>query len=80
MKVYTNNEVRTIFEMSEMWYWMTDTFGPPEAHNDNLKRWTYGKDNPGWTGSTFIDGTHDIEWFDFRDDSDATLFILRWGT
>lgn len=78
MKVKTNNEIRTIHEMSDMWRWMTDTFGPPEAHNGNLKRWTYGKDNPGYLGSMTIDGTFDIEWFDFRDEKDATLFMLRW--
>jgi hypothetical protein len=80
MKVKTNNEIRTIHEMSEMWRWMTDTYGAPEAHNSNLKRWTYGKDNPGYTGSMFIDGTFDIEWFDFRDQKDADWFIMRWGT
>lgn len=79
MRVKTNNQVRTIFEMSEMWVWMTTTFGPPEAHNGNLKRWTYGKDHPGFMGSELIDGTFDIEWFDFRDDRDATMFIMRWG-
>jgi hypothetical protein len=79
MKVYTNNQERTIFEMSEMWIWMTNTFGPPEAHNDNAKRWTYGKDSVGYLGGTLIDGTFDIEWFDFRDEKDATLFTLRWS-
>ena len=80
MKVKTNNINRTIFEMSEMWTWMTNTFGPPEAHNSNgLKRWTYGKDNPGYLGGSTIDGTFDIEWFDFRDEKDAMMYILRWG-
>lgn len=79
MKVYTRNTERTIFDMSEMWAWMTNNFGPPEAHNDNMKRWTYGKDHPGFMGSETIDGTFDIEWFDFRDEKDAMLFQLRWG-
>lgn len=78
MKVSTRNTERTIFEMSEMWVWMTRTFGPPEAHNDNKKRWTYGKDTPGFMGSDLIDGTFDIQWFDFRDERDATVFMLRW--
>ena len=79
MKVATRNTERTIFEMSEMWVWMTNTFGPPEAHNSNQKRWTYGKDHPGFMCSELIDGTFDIEWFDFRDEKDATLFQLRWA-
>jgi hypothetical protein len=80
MKVKTNNEIRTVDEMSKMWYWMTDTFGAPEAHNGNKKRWTYGKDTKGFLGSdTIINGTWEIEWFDFRDDKDATMFILRWS-
>lgn len=79
MKVQTRNQERTIFEMSEMWTWMTRTFGPPEAHNSNQKRWTYGKDHPGFMGSELIDGTFDIEWFDFRDERDATVFLLRWS-
>lgn len=78
MKVKTRNQERTIQEMTEMWYWMTNNFGPPEAHNDNLKRWTYGKDHPGFLGSETIDGTWDIEWFDFRDSKDAEWFILKW--
>lgn len=79
MKVYTKNTERTIFEMTDMWKWMTNTYGPPEAHNDNLKRWTYGKDSKGYMGTDILDGTHDIEWFEFRDEKDATMFILRWG-
>ncbi len=78
MKVKTNNEIRTIDEMAEMWVWMTNTFGPPEAHNHYKKRWTYGKDRPGYMGSSLIDGTWDIEWFDFREEKDATIFMLRW--
>ncbi len=79
MKVNTRNTERPIQEMTEMWYWMTNTFGPPEAHNDNAKRWTYGKDSQGYLGGTLIDGTWDIEWFDFRDDKDAVIYKLRWG-
>jgi len=79
MRVYTNNQNRTMSEMSLMWCWMTDTYGPPEAHNGNTRRWTYGKDHPGFMGSELIDGTWDIEWFDFRDDRDATMFTLRWA-
>lgn len=78
MKVQTRNQERTVDEMSNMWYWMTNTFGPPEAHNHYLKRWTYGKDHPGFMGSELVDGTWDIEWFDFRDEKDATMFMLRW--
>ncbi len=79
MKVKTDNEIRTVYEMAEMWGWMTDHFGPPESHNDNKKRWTYGKDSVGYLGGTLIDGTWDIEWFDFRDEKDATMFLLRWS-
>ena len=78
MKVATRNSEREIFEMTQMWWWMTDTFGPPEAHSEHKKRWTYGKDHPGFMGSELIDGTWDIEWFEFRDEKDATMFMLRW--
>ena len=79
MKVYTKNTERPIKEMTEMWYWMTNMFGRPEAHNHHKKRWAYGKDHPGFLGSETIDGTWDIEWFDFRDEEDATLFTLKWS-
>jgi hypothetical protein len=79
MKVSTRNTERTILEMSEMWYWMTTNFGPPEPHNHHMQRWTYGKDHPGFMGSETIDGTFDIEWFDFRDKKDAEWFVLRWS-
>jgi hypothetical protein len=79
MKVYTRNTERTIQEMTEIWKWMTDMFGPPEAHNNYKKRWTYGKDHPGFLGSETIDGTWDIEWFEFRDEKDAEWFTLRWS-
>lgn len=78
MKVNTRNSERTIQEMHEIWYWMTSHFGPPSAHNSNLKRWTYGKE-AGWTGSTLCDGVFDIEWFEFSDEKDATLYMLRWS-
>ena len=78
MRVRTRNMERTIFDMSDMWVWMTNTFGPPEAHNEHKKRWTYGKDHLGYLGSDLINGTFDIEWFEFRDERDATLFMLRW--
>ena len=79
MKVYTQNQDRTLDEMADIWHWMTLTYGPPEAHNGQLRRWTYGKDHLGFMGSETIDGTWDIEWFDFADASDATLYILRWS-
>lgn len=80
MRVATNNEIRTIHEMNEIWYWMTENFGNPEAHTSDIRaRWTYGKDNPGYLGGTLVDGTWDIEWFDFRNEKDATMYILRWG-
>ena len=80
MKVKTDNEIRTVNEMANMWSWMTDHFGVPEAHNGNQKRWTYGKDSKGFLGSdTIINGTWEIEWFDFRDEKDATMFLLRWS-
>ena len=79
MKVHTNNEIRTVDEMQEMWHWMTATFGVPSSHNENKKRWTYGKDSQGYLGGTLINGTWEIEWFDFRDEKDATMFMLRWN-
>ena len=78
MKVSTRNHERTMDEMTVMWYWMVDAFGPPEAHNGNKKRWTYGKD-PDWVGSTFCNGSFEIEWFEFYDEKDAEWFILRWA-
>ena len=79
MKVYTKNSERTVAEMNELWRWMTDNFGAPSSHNRNLSRWTYGKDHPGFMGSEMIDGTWDIEWFDFRDEKDVTAYLLRWA-
>lgn len=79
MKVYTNNEVREFGEMNTIWGWMTDNFGPPENHSGTPKaRWTYGKDTPDFVGSNIINGTWEIEWFDFVYDKDAMLFTLRW--
>lgn len=79
MRVKTGNHERTVREMSEMWHWMTNNFGPPEAHSDKHKRWSYGKDSCGYMGTNHIDGTHDIEWFKFRDSKDAEWFMLRWS-
>jgi hypothetical protein len=79
MKVKTNNEIRTIHEMQDMWTWMCEQFGTPSAHNSNRTRWTYGKDHPGFLGSEIIDGPWDIEWFDFQHEEDAVLFTLRWS-
>lgn len=78
MRVKTQNMKRTIHEMHEMWVWMTNHFGPPQAHNENMPRWTYGKDSLGFMGTSHIDGTHDIEWYEFSNERDATLFMLRW--
>lgn len=79
MKVYTKNDERTIDESTEMWDWMIKNFGVPIAHNGTKKRWTYGKDHVGYLGGVLIDGTWDIEWFDFQDEKDASLYILRWS-
>ena len=79
MKVKTRNTERTVREMYDVWWWMTKTFGPPMVHNDALKRWTYGKDSRGFTGSEIVVGTHDIEWIYFFDEKDAIMFMLRWG-
>ena len=77
MKVSARKLDRTIVEMDMMWQWMTDNFGPPIAHNKNLKRWTYGKEY--LHKRDLVNGTWDIEWFEFHDEKDAMLFMLRWG-
>lgn len=77
MKVNTNNEIRTIHEMQDMWTWTCEQFGTPGEGSKYT--WTYGKDRPGYMGSTTIDGPWDIEWFDFRNEKDATIFMLRWS-
>jgi hypothetical protein len=79
MRVKTNNDFRTIEEMNDMWVWMVSTLGSPKAHGNKAKRWTYGKDNRGDPTDGIISGTFDIEWFDFREDADATVFLLRWA-
>lgn len=78
MKVEIRKFDRTLKDMDEIWRWVTTNFGPPSAHNDNLKRWTYGKD-VDWTGSTMCSGTFDIEWFEFTNERDALLYMLRWA-
>lgn len=77
MKIYTSN--RTIYEMDEIWAWVIDTFGPPGNHNGNRRRWAYGKDSGGSYRSGILNGTWEIEWFDFANEKDATMFALRWA-
>jgi hypothetical protein len=72
MRVNTRKNERTSNEMYDIWMWMIDNFGPPTAHNLNLKRWTYGN-------SSYTYGTNNIEWFDFTDDDDALMYTLRWA-
>jgi hypothetical protein len=59
---------------------MVDNFGVPASHNDDKKRWAYGKDTKSVFGcDTILNGTWEIEWFNFRDEKDATMFMLRWS-
>ena len=55
-----------------MFTWLLDNFGEPGS------RWKYGKE-PDWTGRVFVNHCAEIEWIDFRDDSDRMLVALRWG-
>jgi hypothetical protein len=74
--VRTNNQERTIIEMDELFRWCLSTFGIPGNELDST--WMYGK-TPDWTGSSRPNGPWDVEWIEFRNDRDATLFSLRWG-
>lgn len=73
MRVKTNNEIRTVDEMYDMFAWCIGQFDKPG------KRWIYGKDSVDFTGGIFISGPFDIEWIEFTDDKDATVFMLRWS-
>jgi hypothetical protein len=75
MRVRTRNEERTIDEMTLMFAWVMDTFGNDVGDDC---RWSYGKDPSNSLGGDLLSGTWEIEWFDFRDDKDATMFMLRW--
>jgi hypothetical protein len=76
MRVEMHNVERTIYEMQEMFTWCVDHFGHPGTEPDC--KWRYGKD-PDFVGSTFCSGPFDIEWIDFADERDATMFVLRWS-
>lgn len=74
IRVLTRNNDRTVDEMSEMWQWLIKTFKRPGFKNN----WTYGKKEE-WAGSTICSGPFEIEWIDFANHDDATLFLLRWA-
>jgi hypothetical protein len=76
VRVETHNDERTIHEMHNLFMWCMDHFGYPGAEPGC--RWWYGKE-PDWVGSTICSGPFDIEWIDFYDAKDATVFLLRWS-
>ena len=69
MRVSTRNKERTVQEMGELFNWCVNTFDP--------KVWTYGKE-PGFLQNTLCDGPYDVEWVDFPNEKNATMFMLRW--
>ncbi len=71
IKMETNNLQRTIFQMRDMFNWCTLTFGKCG------ERWSYGR-SLGFLGSDMCSGPEDIEWIQFENDSDATMFQLKW--
>jgi len=72
-RIPTRNDERTVDEMTEMWTWLIETFKKPGYKNS----WRYGK-KEDWVGSTFCSGPFEMEWIEFDNDADATLFLLRW--
>ena len=70
-RILTRNTERTIYEMEAMFSWCIDMFGGRDC-------WRYGKAED-WAGSTFCNGSYEIEFMDFRDEEDATMFILKWS-
>ena len=81
IRVYTGNHRRPIWEMDEMFSWCVKTFGEPSIIDSEGKKtgWSYGK-SPGMFGSKFVDGPFDIEYLDFYNHEDATVFKLSWAT
>lgn len=75
MRVQTYNNVRTISETTDLFNWCLDHFGYPGTDSGN--RWAYGK-RPDWIGSTICSGPFDIEWIAFKQEKDATVFLLAW--
>ena len=74
IRVKTRNTERTISEMTEMWKWLNTNFRRSGFKN----KWWYGKE-PDWTGRTFCSDPVEIEWVEFSNLEDATLFLLRWA-
>jgi hypothetical protein len=73
MKVYIDRDNRTIEEMDEIFQWVLDTYGVKSLD----RRWTYGKDHE--FSSWLCNGTWDVDWYEFTDAKDATMFRLRWS-
>jgi hypothetical protein len=71
MRAYTKNQDRTIRELQQIWDWVVATYGPPIID----LRWTYGKDRDG-----LLNGIYDIEWYEFYNEKDAVMFLLKWET
>ena len=70
MKVYT----KTLFyNLPDAFAWCLTTFGSSPVN----RRWTYGKDNND--RCVFMNSVYEIEWFDFKNEADAALFLLRWA-
>lgn len=75
VQVQTHLQHRTVNEMSEMVRWVIDNF--PNDLDEN--RWKYGSDiyRP-YDHKRLLNGPWEIEYFDFRDEADATWFKMRW--
>ena len=76
MRVSTRNDVRTLDELNYMFHWCIEMFGQPSEADE---RWTYGKVDDPQFGTSLCNGTYDIGWYDFMDESDAIMFRLKFG-
>lgn len=77
MRVETRNEERPVNEMYDMFAWCTDQFGNPGRGPKG--RWIYGRDSVDFVGNKICNGPFDVEWIEFFDEKDATVFALRWA-
>ena len=74
VRVYIDEEKKTIIRMYEMFNFLLEEFGEP---GDDESLWTYGK-SKDWVGSTMCSGPSEIEFLDFVNEEDAVAFKLKW--
>lgn len=66
--------ITTDSDIRDLYFWCVSNIGQPDG-----RIWAYGRHADNFVGSRLINCPEEIEYLEFADSEDATMFKLKYG-